>query len=301
MPIRLVRLGSAQLGVLGGTLVALLAIVWVMSPFAWRELYIREVAVPRIEKQYGFRVGEVGVRCGDVSYTTTGITAVVPGGAFAQIGLRAGDVPSEHHGHGFAAMYDSLVAAERGHFAAFDVINGDMCDRGKLGFRTMAVRPLGVVLAVGFYPFDGHHLLSPDGRFDLVAVSSGRPGEPPVLRARDLIGGNEVEVYSSASPLDVVWAPDASWIVLSEWASTVRCVLLNPGGGDALDLSGLRVPALQRGPRPRIDCQVFGWLQGTSLVALRMWVHEDNRQANLESVFFDTATRTFVRADEVQP
>ena len=299
----LAQLGSPHLALLGANLLALLAVVWIMDVYSWQEFYVREFAIHRFQDRYGFRAGQVSFRCGNTAFESTGISAVTPDGEFARMGVRAGDVPFEYHGHGFMAMYDSLVATERGHFSAFSVVNGKTCDAAvsREEVRRIAVRPRGLELAVDFYTSAGGDLPSPNGKLALVAVPPARAGEKATLWVRDLTTGEAVRVYSYEFPIDVAWATDASWIALSEWASTTKCLLLTPKGGDPLDLSALRERALPRPAGDRIGCEVFGWLPGSSLVALRTWAYDDAGRVKLqESIFFDASIRTFVRSSDVQ-
>jgi hypothetical protein len=52
-----------------------------------------------------------------------GIATVAAGGSFDLIGVRAGDVPFEYHGHAAARLLDALRRASAGERADFDVGN----------------------------------------------------------------------------------------------------------------------------------------------------------------------------------
>ena len=120
---------------------AVLLVVWIAFMPAWQEVYVREVALPRIAGRYGFEMGAVTFSRDNVMDTLPGILSVDPDGALARMGVRRGDVPFAHHGHGASAMYHALMAAEHGRAAEFDVFNAHDWSSGldRQAFRTIQV------------------------------------------------------------------------------------------------------------------------------------------------------------------
>jgi hypothetical protein len=117
----LIRLGSSQLAIIGSGLGTVLAVVWIAFMPQLEELYAREFVLPRIADRYGFQFGMVQVRGAGESYLSPGIVSVRLDGAFARMGVRAGDLPFAFHGNGAATMYHALLAAEHGRTTEFEV------------------------------------------------------------------------------------------------------------------------------------------------------------------------------------
>jgi hypothetical protein len=94
----LICLGSAQLAVVVVGLATVAAVCSVLLQPAWAEFYLHEVTIPRLEQQYGFKVGNVPLKRSEGMFHEWGIVSVNPAGPLAEIGVRAGDVPIAHHG-----------------------------------------------------------------------------------------------------------------------------------------------------------------------------------------------------------
>jgi hypothetical protein len=139
---RVIQLGLPQFAVVLAGLFTVATITWAIDPFDWEDLYYRDVMMPRLQKSHGFGWGPVTFHClGETPHTFHGITSVVPGGRFAEFGFRPGDVPSTHHGGGYAVLHDAVEAADQQHFAEVDVVNAQDCFERKKDFRTVTLHP----------------------------------------------------------------------------------------------------------------------------------------------------------------
>jgi hypothetical protein len=116
----LLRLGSREFLILAGMLAGLVAVLVVMLwPDALRardrhDIRQREVA-------YGFSTGNIPLSDRCPFSGIWGIVSVVPGGIFAEAGVRAGDVPVFNGGVQELAF--ALVESERGRAADFTLFN----------------------------------------------------------------------------------------------------------------------------------------------------------------------------------
>jgi hypothetical protein len=122
---------------------AVLVVLWIAFMPEVEEFYTREFLLPQIADQYGFQFGMVQVNRDGRSYMSPGIVSVTPGGAFARMGVRPGDMPFAFHGNSAVSMYSALMVAERGQIAEFDVVNADdwTGGRDRQAFRTIRVQP----------------------------------------------------------------------------------------------------------------------------------------------------------------
>jgi hypothetical protein len=180
-----IRLGWSQFAAVSAGLLGTwaLAVLVVRSPYEWAELYYRELVVPQRQARYGFRLGEVSaVRDGRLYFQSKGIVEVSPGGAFSRIGVRVGDAPFGFHGGAFTMMHDALETAERGGFAAFQVLNVYELEAGLYGGRTIPVYPrvrdVPVSLAQKELPFPNGPLTLLRVRIDHGPSDSGTVPEP---------------------------------------------------------------------------------------------------------------------------
>jgi len=137
----LIRLGWSHLAVVAAGLATVLAVVWITLMPSLEQFYALEFAQPRLQQRYGFQFGTVKFSRDNVTYEWEGILSVAPEGELGRMGVRRHDVPFAHHGNGAAAFYDTLMAAERGHVAEFDVLNADdwSAGRDQQAFRTIRV------------------------------------------------------------------------------------------------------------------------------------------------------------------
>ena len=120
----------------------MLCVVWIMFMPQWEELYVREVVVPQLELQYGFRVGPLTFSRDGTSWDSDGIVRVTRDGELDRLGVRTGDVPFEFHGGGWTYFAHALAAYERNQPAEFDVVNAADWNAGRdrQAFRTIQLR-----------------------------------------------------------------------------------------------------------------------------------------------------------------
>ena len=133
----LARLGSTQFVLVGGCLLVLGAAIGLAFAPDWRDWYARG-AVGQFEKEFGFQTGII-FGSSSPSSEAWGITKVVAGGRFDRLGVRSGDSPFEHHGHGASDLYEALRDASRGTTADFDVVNVEDRRMGSAGRRRIVV------------------------------------------------------------------------------------------------------------------------------------------------------------------
>jgi len=139
----LIRLGWPQLAAMVGMTAGVLCTVWIAFMPGWQDLYVRQVVVPHLEQRYGFQVGTVVFDRDGSRWESRGIIAVTAGGRLEPLGLRAGDVPFEHHGGGWSTLAAALAAHERNRPAGVEVVNvvDWNAGRGRLAFRTIEFSP----------------------------------------------------------------------------------------------------------------------------------------------------------------
>jgi hypothetical protein len=139
----LIRLGWSQLAVVSSGVATMLLVWWIVFMPTLQELYVREVALPRIADRYGFEFGTVRFSRDNVSYEWPGFVNVKHDGAVGRIGVRARDVLFHYHGYGATSLYSALLASERGDAAEFEVFNADDWSAGRDGasFRIIEVPP----------------------------------------------------------------------------------------------------------------------------------------------------------------
>ncbi len=123
---RIVTLGFSQYAALCGALAATLVVAVLLGGFGFfgrgfYDFYVERFALKHFEAEYGFETGVINVQGPDGGLW--GITHVASTGVFAKLGVEAGDIPFDHHGHGGAVMYDALLAASAGRHGSFEVIN----------------------------------------------------------------------------------------------------------------------------------------------------------------------------------
>ena len=102
-------MGWSQFAVVASGLGGVLMVLWIAFMPNVEEFYVREFLVPRIADRYGFQFGMVQVTRDGQSHESPGIVMVNPGGAFARMGVRPGDMPFAFHRNGTAAMYHALM------------------------------------------------------------------------------------------------------------------------------------------------------------------------------------------------
>jgi hypothetical protein len=299
---RPIQLGWCQLAVLAGGILGVLAVTRAMGAGHWEELWVRQVAIPRIQAKYGFECGNVPVQ--RLGYSTLwAITKVTPGGRLSRLGVRDGDVPFEHNGMGWVAMYDALTDAERGQFAQFDVINAHALAVGRTDgdFRAIVANPPDTELARHFFGWFKGELPSPGGGQTIrVARTGDGSGE---LWIRDVATGRETKLFAFDLDVDVVWSPDGQWIAVSEHAASGgRCVLLDVSGEPPRNLSQLieshdETTQKHMQDNKDVGCGVFGWVRGTSRVALTVsGAGRADPRGFRQDFFYDVASGTVLAA-----
>ena len=90
--------------------------IWPL-PYEWT---VEKVYLPSYEEEFGFHGGRI--RSAGSESSAYGITYVVPGGRLARAGVKAGDIPVEHHG-GMMSFYYALKLAAGGEEAWFKVVS----------------------------------------------------------------------------------------------------------------------------------------------------------------------------------
>lgn len=172
-----IRLGASQLAVVLSGLTTVAVVMWMTAGYEWEDLYYRDVVIPRMQESHGFAWGALSVECpGMAPYTDHGVIDVVPGGRFSRLGLRAGDVPWERHGHAYTVLHFALASTEQGHFTDLDVVNAHDCRRGAERFRTISLHP--TVREAPTALSAGSVLPSPQGTLAIGATRSDRPEDP---------------------------------------------------------------------------------------------------------------------------
>jgi hypothetical protein len=96
-------------------------------------------AVKEFEREFGFEMGIITVADPTGTYATWGITAVTPGGRFEGLGIRAGDVPFDHHGHAATWLHGALREASQGRSAEIEVYNAGDVAAGANALRRIVI------------------------------------------------------------------------------------------------------------------------------------------------------------------
>ena len=139
VPVERMTLGQSQFAVLIAGLATVFAVLIVVLAFDLNEMYA-QVAIREYEQQYGFRAGTVWVADEPGgSFETWGIVEVAPGGWFDRLGVKAGDVPFDYHGHGAMALQSALRRAGAGEPSEFDVANAADWTQAKTAIRTIRI------------------------------------------------------------------------------------------------------------------------------------------------------------------
>lgn len=298
-----IQLASSQFAFVSAGLLAILAVLWAYSPYEWQELYYREFVVPRLQTRYGFRYGPIRmVRDGTVFYEGKGIVNVVPGGRFSRIGVRAGDAPFEFHGGGFTAMNHALETAERGGFAAFDVVNADDWERGRESFRTIPVYPRVRETPVSLGR--RNELPSPVGPLTIVAVESPVDNTIRELWVWDSVLGSRKKLWDVRHVALATWSADGGWLAVTDRALGLpwRCVLIEPTGGEALNLTDVLMalpPSMRPVSSDRLDCEIFGWVEDRPRRVAVIFRNLDATYGEpwIYNFFFDVTARRLVAAE----
>ena len=296
-----IRLGWQQFAVLAAGILLVFAVIWLMLPWRWEQAYVYQVLIPRIQARYGFECGDVDVR----GASFAAITKVMPGGRLAGLGVRPGDRPGEP-GRGWVEMYDALVAAERGRFGKFDVVNASDFPTFSRGWRTIVANPPNTEPAVdnfrGLFGRSKNELTDPTGRRSLQSVEPEQTDAPVQLWVRDVATGVRTKVYSYGVNVSVVWSTDGRWLAVTDYdytatSSIARCMVLDTEAGGSEDLAKViarydAATGRHMGGNKDVQCRVFGWVRGTSRVALTVTGY---RRADpfgfRQDFFYDVATR----------
>ena len=117
----------------------MLCVLWITFMWEWHELYVRHVVVPHLEVRYGFETGKVTFSRDGMTWESTGVVRVAPGGPLDRLGFQVGDLPFRYHGNGWSGFAAALDEYERRHPAALDVLNAAAWNAGRNddAFRTI--------------------------------------------------------------------------------------------------------------------------------------------------------------------
>jgi hypothetical protein len=292
---RRLTLGDGQFAVLFAGIVTVLVVCWVTFMPTWEYLYLREIAIPKLEEEYGFVGGTVAFRHANGTFEEWGILRLTPGSRLAELGVRPGDVPTAYHG-GMAAMHYALRAAEQKQFAAFDVINPDDWNVGRKVMRAVVAYPRATDLPVHFRSADADAFMSPSGRFSLATRQAIGSPDRYELWVRNGATGESRKIYSYEMHVAAVWSTDEQWIALTDDDDVPQCMLLETTGGGVLNIrEKARLPATagESGSDQQLSCEIFGWVRGTPRIAIRLWASGDGA---MRCYFLDTSTWTFTDA-----
>ena len=296
-----IQLGWSQFAVVYAGLMGILAVLWVISPYDWQELYYREFAIPRLQTKYGFRCGHVkAVRSGTTYFEGAGIVSVDLDGEFARMGVRPGDAPFEYHGGGFTTMYDALETAARGGFAAFDVVNAYDSSAGMDGFRTIPVYPRVREMPV---PLRRDQLRSPAGPLTIIVFESNLDRRDRELWVWDPVSGSRRRLYAFREFVKATWSGDGNWLAVidEELLHPSRCAVIDVNRGRAQDLTDVLMrmpPPVRPASSDRLECEIFGWvLDNRARVAVIFRnLGAAPRQQWIYNFFFDVTTGQLLAA-----
>ena len=102
-----------------GLVLLVVTILFAIWPWPYA-LVVQRVLLPGHEQEFGFHGGMI--RPPDSEYSVYGIASVVPGGRLDRAGVKAGDIPVEHHG-GMWSFYYALEEAAEGREGRFKVVS----------------------------------------------------------------------------------------------------------------------------------------------------------------------------------
>jgi hypothetical protein len=131
----LFQLGSAQFLIVVAGIVTVLTVCYIATSPTSDEAYVRIFKLERMERAYGFKYGKLTIAFSGERYEVEGIVRVTAGGAFDQLGVRAGDRPFGYHCCGLLLMSSALDEATHGHESTFEVVSGEH------DLRTITVPP----------------------------------------------------------------------------------------------------------------------------------------------------------------
>jgi hypothetical protein len=149
-------------------------------------------------------------------------------------------------------------------------------------WRTIVTNPANTELATEFFGLAKSELPDPTGQRTLESVKADEAvagDSPNQLWVREVATDARRKVYSYRG-LDtgVVWSTDGRWVAVTDYdytatSSVARCMLLDAEGTVSEDLSKViaRYDAATGRHMPGnkdVQCRVFGWIRGTSRVAL---------------------------------
>jgi hypothetical protein len=111
----------------------------VFSPVLWM-VWCDQFEMPEHERRFGFQMEtfEIASNQGG-SYQVRGVGRVEPGGLFAAAGVRAGDVPRQHHG---TELCGALAMASEGHSAHIEMVNVADLREGRQDRRDITIPPV---------------------------------------------------------------------------------------------------------------------------------------------------------------
>jgi hypothetical protein len=135
-------LGSRQFAILAASLLMVFTTTGILTYPSLYTRYIQEFGIKHFEVQYGFRTGAVAVQSSASPMDSAwGVVWVAPDGLFAQLGVRAGDIPFAYHG-GVKDMYVALQQASSGEASSFEVYNSGDAHLGRRALRRVNLPPV---------------------------------------------------------------------------------------------------------------------------------------------------------------
>ena len=97
--------------------------VWLALPGELSEFYLQAVWAPRLEREFGFKGGQVSYVGNDGrTYSSFGILSVAQGGRLDTAGFLPGDTIWEYHGRAILALYGGLREVQSGETATITVV-----------------------------------------------------------------------------------------------------------------------------------------------------------------------------------
>jgi hypothetical protein len=263
---RIIQLGAPQFAVVLAGLFTAATIFWALQPFHWEDLYYRDVVLPRMQKSHGFGWGPVTFHCrGETAPTFQGITSVLPGGRFSQLGFRPADVPFTRHGGGYGVLHAAVEAADQNHFADVDVVNAQDCFERKQDFRTVALHPQ--IRETPVFLVAGTLLPSPTGSQAIEVTFPEREEAPHGVWLIDLPAGRSRTLWNYRDRARATWSDDGRWLAVTDdpIMTSSRCLLLEVNRQAIVDPLE-KLSSLPRAMRPsdvdkQLECEIVGWVR----------------------------------------
>jgi hypothetical protein len=201
---------------------------------------------------------------GETPPTFQGVTSVLSGGRFSQLGFRPGDVPFTRHGGGYGVLHAAVEAADQNHFADVDVVNAQDCFERKQYFRTVALHPQ--IRETPAFLVPETLLPSPTGSQAVEVKHSIREEALHEVWLIDLPEGDSRTLWSYRDRAKATWSEDGHWIAVTEGVGTPsRCLVLDINRRAVVDplekLQSLPFAMRPGDAHNRVHCEIFGWVR----------------------------------------